>query len=359
MVGERARGDRVGPSEKAVLTADIDRSSESPVEPDAGKGPVGWLQAVNKPIVRWLAFLAALAALVATWGLARKSVVIGVVSDAPLVLAAIGFALLYRLTGLINVAYSETVTMGAYLGMWVNTTFGLSFYVTLIPTALLAGLFSVATYFAIFRPAKLRNVGVVETIIISFGLSVFLRYGLQFIFGFEFRYYDVPVPKSLSVLGVGVSPFRLTALGSALGISLLLVWFIRKSRLGVQIRALAGDEKLAQASGINPLATTMLIWFIAGMAGGLAGAFYGVNTSCRAWLGWDQFLFILLVVLIGGAKGIGGVVIAGLATGVSLSFLELMPGLNTTPVYAQVIVIALFVVILKVRGNRLVEAGKV
>ncbi len=204
----------------------------------------------------------------AFWDLARKSLVIGVVSDAPLVLAAIGFALLYRLTGLINVAYSETVTMGAYLGMWVNTTFELNFYVTLIPTALLTGLFSVLTYFAIFRPAKQRNVGVVETIIISFGLSIFLRYGLQFIFGFEFRYYDVPIPKSLSVLGVGVSPFRLTALGTTLALALLLIWFIRKSRLGVQIRALAGDEKLAQVSGINPLAITVLIWFIAGMAGG-------------------------------------------------------------------------------------------
>ena len=307
----------------------------------------------------WGAILAVIVVVVAVWDLARKSLVIGTVSDAPLVLAAIGFALLYRLTGLINVAYAETVTMGAYLGMWVNTTFHLNFYITLIPTALLTGLFSVLTYFAIFRPAKLRNVGVVETIIISFGLSVFLRYGLQFIFGFEFRYYDVPTPKSLRILGVGVSPFRIIALAGALGIALALYWFIRKSRLGVQIRALAGDEKLAQASGINPLAVTVLIWFIAGMAGGLAGAFYGVNTSCRAWLGWDQFLFILLVVLIGGAKGIGGVIIAGLGTGVLLSFLELMPGLNTTPVYAQVITIALFMVILKLRGNRLAEAGKV
>ena len=48
-----------------------------------------------------------------------------------------------------------------------------------------------------------------------------------------------------------------------------------------------------------------------------------------------------------------------LATGFLLSFLELVPGLKTTPIYAQVIVIALFMVILKVRGNRLLEAGKV
>jgi branched-chain amino acid transport system permease protein len=340
------------------LIAGADVSPEVPTPP-GGRRPTGWFEVANRPTVKWPAALGVLIVLVATWSLARKSVVIGVVSDAPLVLAAIGFALLYRLTGLINVAYAETVTMGAYIGMWVNTTFGLNFYVTLFPTVVLSGLFSVLTYFAIFRPAKQRNVGVVEMIIISFGLSVFLRYGLQFIFGFEFRYYDVTVPKSLKVLGVGVSPFRLTALAAALAIALALYWFIRRSRLGVQIRALAGDEQLAQVSGINPLAVTVLIWFLAGVAGGAAGAFYGVNTSCRAWLGWDQFLFILLVVLIGGAKGIGGVFFAGLGTGVLLSFLELMPGLNTTPVYAQVIVIFLFMVILKIRGNRLLEAGKV
>lgn len=341
------------------MSTEIDRSGGPPAQPEGPRGSRSWLSYANRPFVKWPAFLTVLAVLVAFWSLVRKALVIGVVTGSPLVLAAIGFALLYRLTGLINVAYSETITMGAYIGMWVNTTFGLNFYVTLIPTAILTGLFSVLTYFAVFRPAKLRGVGVVEAIIISFGLSVFLRYGLQFIFGFEFRYYNVPVPKSLRVLGVGVSPFRLIALGGALAIALLLIWFIRKSRLGVQIRALAGDEQLAQASGINPLAVTVLIWFLAGMAGGLAGAFYGVNTSCRAWLGWDQFLFLLLVVLIGGARGIGGVLVAGLATGVVRSFLELAPGVNTTPVYAQVIVIALFMVILKVRGNRLAEAGKV
>ncbi|MCP3995613.1 MAG: hypothetical protein GY722_11180, partial [bacterium] len=84
--------------------------------------------------------------------LISKSIVIGLTEHAPLILAAIGFALLYRLTGLINVAYSETITLGAYFGMWFNTTFDLNFYTVLIPAGLVAGLISVGTYFAIFRP---------------------------------------------------------------------------------------------------------------------------------------------------------------------------------------------------------------
>jgi branched-chain amino acid transport system permease protein len=285
-----------------------------------------------------------------------QSFVIGLTEYAPLVLAAIGFALLYRLTGLINVAYSETITLGAYFGMWLNTTFGLDFYTVLIPTAIMSGLLSVATYFAIFRPAKRRNVGALELIIISFGLSILLRYGLQFIFGYPLRFFDVPPPDTVLILGVGVGSFRLVALAGVAVLSLLLYGFIQRSGLGLQIRALASDEDLAQVSGIRPLAVTVLIWFIAGVAGGLAGAFLGVGSAVAPLLGWRQFLFILLVVLVGTSWGLGGVIVAGVAAGVALAAMTLQ---FNSILYAQLVLIAAFVVILKVRGRRLAESGKV
>lgn len=284
------------------------------------------------------------------------SLVIGLTQHAPLILAAMGFALIYRLSGLINVAYAETVTLGAYIGMWLNTTFDLNFYAILLPTGVLAGLISVATYLGIFRPAKLRNVGVLEMIIISFGLSIFLRHGLQFVFGYPVRFYEVPQASSINVLGVGVSPFRLVALGSVIVLALLLFWFIQRTSFGLQIRALASDEDLAQVSGIRPLFVTVLIWFIAGAAGGLAGAFYGVGSAVAPLLGWRQFLFFFLVVMVGGVKNIGGVIIVGAATGVALAGMTLQFG---QALYAQLVLIIAFVAILKVRGGRLAEAGKV
>jgi branched-subunit amino acid ABC-type transport system permease component len=285
-----------------------------------------------------------------------QTVVIGLTEHAPLVLAAIGFALLYRLTGLINVAYSETITLGAYFGMWANTTFGLDFYAVLLPAGLMAGVVSVVTYLAIFRPAKRRNVGVLEMIIISFGLSIFLRHGLQFVFGYPVRFFDVPPPDTIMVLGVGVASFRLLALGSVAVLALLLYWFIQRSRYGLQIRALASDDDLAQVSGIRPLTVTVLIWFIAGFAGGLAGAFYGVASSVAPLLGWRQFLFVLLVVLVGGTWGLRGVIAVGVATGVALAAMSLQFG---QVLYAQLALIVAFLVILKWRGRRLTETAKV
>lgn len=288
--------------------------------------------------------------------LITDSLVIGLTEHAPLILAAMGFALIYRLTGLINVAYAETVTLGAYMGMWVNTTFDLNFYAILIPTGILAGLISVGTYFAVFRPAKRLHVGALEMIIISFGLSVFMRHGLQFIFGYPVRFYEVPPPDTIWVLGVGISSFRLLAVASVFILALGLYWFIQYTSYGLQIRALAADEDLAQVSGIRPLTVTVLIWFLAGVAGGLAGAFYGVGSSVAPLLGWRQFLFILLVVLVGGARNIGGVIIAGALTAVLLTAITLESG---QALYAELVLIILFIAILKFRGRRATEAGKV
>jgi branched-subunit amino acid ABC-type transport system permease component len=285
-----------------------------------------------------------------------QSLVIGLTEQAPLILAAIGFALLYKLTGLINVAYSETITLGAYFGMWLNTTYGLDFYTVLIPTGLLAGLLSAVTYLAIFRPAKRRNVGTLEMIILSFGLSIFLRHGLQFVFGYPVRFYDVPPPDTILVLDVGVTSFRLLAVVSVAVLSLLLWVFIQRSRYGLQIRALANDEDLAQVSGIRPLAVTTLIWFIAGIAGGLAGAFYGVGSNVSPLLGWRQFLLILMVALVGGSWGLGGVILVGVGTAVAMAAMALQ---FDQALYAQLVLIIAFVVVLKVRGTRLTETAKV
>ena len=156
--------------------------------------------------------------------------------------------------------------------------------------------------------------------------------------------------------GVGVTSSRLVALVTVALLALLLYLFIQRTDYGLQIRALASDEQLATVSGIRPLVVTVMIWLIAGAAGGLAGAFLGVGSSVSPLLGWRQFLFILLIVLVGVRWGIGGVIVVGVAAAVALTAMALT---LDQILYAQLVLIVAFVILLKWRGRRLTETAKV
>ncbi len=308
----------------------------------------GWLVGVV------VAILAVIGASTSEW--VAESLVIGATENAPLVLAALGFALLYRLTGLLNVAYAETVTLGGYFAIWVTSTTGLGFAAAAIPAGAMAGLLSVITYLLVFRPAKRRNVGGLEMIVISFGLALFLRHALQFVFGFRAQFFELPPPNTIDIFGVGVPSYRLLALATVALLSLAIYQFIRRTKFGLQIRALASNEDLAEASGVQPLNVTLLIWFVAGFAGGLAGAFFGVASAVTPLLGTRQLLFILLVVLLGGIWDLLGVVWVGVATGIALTAMTLWFG---SDLYAQLVLIVLFLALLKIRGNKLTAGSKV
>lgn len=355
------QGDRgpVGVDQPASAT--LQRSGD--VEPQraadgATGGHVSGALARPKPPT-WVLFIIGLIVVIglaSTSEFAAESLVIGSTENAPLVLAALGFALLYRLTGLLNVAYAETITLGGYFGIWLTNTFGWSFSAAVIPAGILAGLLSVVTYLLIFRVAQNRNVDGLELIVISFGLALFLRHALQFVFGYTTRFFETSPPNTINLFGVGVPSFRLLAVASVAILSLLIYQFIRRTSYGLQIRALASSNGLAQASGVRPLTVTLLIWFVAGFAGGLAGAFYGVGSAVTPLLGSRQLLLILLVVLVGGIWDLIGVVYIGAITGIALTAMTLQFG---SDLYAQLVLILLFLGILKYRGRRLTAGSKV
>ena len=273
------------------------------------------------------------------------AIIIGLIDAAPLVLAAVGFTLIYYLNGFINVAYAENVTLGAYFSVIFNTWLGLPFFIAIIPAALLTGLLSVITYHTVFRPAFKRGVGPTELIILSVGLSFFLRYAAILIFSNDPLVMDVGTASYLTILGQGVTNIQIAALTLVALISAGLYLFIYRTGYGEMMRGLANNEELAMVSGINPTKVSTLIWFIAGMAGGLGGIFFGVFSLVTPRMGWNQILIVIMLSIVGGIGSVRGALIASIGAGILTAAVTLL----TKPLYAQVILLVFFIFILKAR----------
>ena len=271
------------------------------------------------------------------------AIVIGLFEAAPLILAAVGFTLIFYLNRFINVAYGENLTLGAYTAVFLNTTLGLNFYLTIVPAALLTGLISVLTFLLVFGPAHRRGVGPTEMIVLSVGLAFLIRHALRLGFGLENRLFDIGRPAYLTILGVGITSVQLMALGLVVLIAIALYFFIFKTTYGQMIRGLASNEDLAQVSGIHPTRVSVLIWFIAGFTGGLAGLFYGVFSFVGSELGWNLILIIIMISIVGGIGNVRGALAAGVGAGIIVAFVTL----KTEPLYAQIILLLLFIAVLK------------
>jgi branched-subunit amino acid ABC-type transport system permease component len=276
------------------------------------------------------------------------SLILGIIQAAPLVLAAAGFTMIFYLNGFINVAYAENLTMGAYFAIIFNTMLKINFYVSIIPAALLTGITSVITYLLVFRVSIKRGVNSTEMIILSVGLSFFIRHLIHIIFGGVLRNFDVATPSSIKFLGIGVTTIQLMTIFLVIAAVVALYFLIYRTKYGEMMRALANNEDLAMASGINPNRVSILIWFIAGVLGGLSGVFYGVFSFVNPAVGWKLILIIIMISIVGGVGNVRGALMASVGAGVILASVTLL----TTPIYGEIILLLAFIAVLQFRTVR-------
>ena len=276
-----------------------------------------------------------------------NTLLLGIQEAAPLVLAAIGFTLIFRLNGFINVAFSESITIGAFVGVTLNLL-GWNTYVSMIPSAIAGGILSVLSYLAFYRPALRRGVGKGEMIILSVGVSYLFRHLIKIIWGNETMFYSAPGTQPIKILGVGVTNLNLVAIGLVVVTAVAITLFMYRTTYGEKMRALADNEELAKSSGINPLATSVLIWFIAGLAAGVAGAFIGMRLNVNAYIGWNEILVIIMVTIVGGIGSVKGAIIAAFCVGIVQMGIALQ--LNTY--YAAIALLILLILALKLRKEK-------
>lgn len=187
-----------------------------------------------------------------------------------------------------------------------------------------------------------------EMIILSVGLSFFIRYSARLVFGSELYAFDVVSPTGINLLGIGVTNLQLIALLLMAAITTALYLFIYKTNYGEMMRSLANNEELAMVSGINPIKVSVLIWFIAGVLGGLAGVFYGVFSFVNTLMGWRLILIIIMISIVGGIGNVRGALLASLGAGILTAAVTLV----TNPTYGYTLLLIGFIFVLKFRKVR-------
>jgi len=229
-------------------------------------------------------------------------------------LIALGFVLVYKATDAINFAQGEFVMMAGLIAAAILTIEGAPLIAAVLATLAVMIGFGFGLERVVLRPLLGRPV--VAVIMATIGLAAVLRGLTPVMFGGETRAVPLPIGDEPIDLGIGtLSPVQ--ALGSVTALILFVgfSWFFKKSRRGIAMRAVADNQQVAQAMGINVERYFALAWAMAGIVSALGGVIWG------AMLGVDVHLALVglkvfPVVILGGLDSVGGALIGGLIIGI-------------------------------------------
>src|SRR4051794_4622564 len=232
-------------------------------------------------------------------------------------LIALGFVLIYKATDAINFAQGEFVMFAGFIAAAAAIA-GLSFWAS----AAIAIVGMVALGFGLERVVLRPLIGrpVIAVVMATIGLAAVLRGVAVLAFGAGTKAIVMPVGDTPLFVGpVMLPPVQLVGAGVSILFLAGFTWFFLKSRIGVAMRAVADNQQVAMAMGINVRRYFALAWAMAGIVSALGGVVWG------AMLGIDNQLALVglkvfPVVILGGLDSIAGAVLGGLIVGIVENF---------------------------------------
>jgi branched-chain amino acid transport system permease protein len=241
-------------------------------------------------------------------------VINGIVVGALYALIALGFVLIYKASGVINLAQGEMVLLGAYIGLMLTTGLKVPFLLGLLLSILVSGLVGVAIERAVLRP--FIGEPVISVIMVTMGLSIILRALMQFIWGTELRSFaGIFSQKPVQIGPVAISEVFLWSFVSAIILLVLLMLFFKYSLLGIAMRATADDEQAALSMGISVKRVLAATWAVAAMVAAVGGIFLGNIAGVNPLL-TSYGLKVLPVAILGGLDSVPGAIVGGFLIGI-------------------------------------------
>lgn len=259
-------------------------------------------------------------------------------------LVALGFALIYRTTAVVNFAQGDFAMLGAFAMVLLTVDLGVPYWlgivITLVVMAGFGALFNLAVYY------PLRNRSFLPVIISTIGASILLENGVLASYGPRPQTLDGVFPDlpGITIGDVFLDTQYIVIVVVAVVMVLLQYLFFERTLIGKKMQATAQDKEMASLVGIPVMAMIMITFMYSTVLGGLAGILVAPVLFATVGMGSTIALKAFAASIIGGFGDVRGAIAGGLALGVIETF-----GASVSPSYKDAFAFLLLFVFLLVR----------
>jgi len=233
-------------------------------------------------------------------------------------LVALGWVLIYKCSGVLNLAMGELTLIGAYVSLSFYSM-GVPFLLSLLFSLIIGFVLGVLTE-RIFLD-KLIGEPVLAVIMVTVGLSFFFKGVVELIWGTDTRVFSPPV-FSMDAIRLGplyIGEVYLYSFLAAIVLLIIFVSFFKYTRWGLAMQATADDEMAALSLGVSARFVYAAAWSIAFMAAGVGGTLLGNINGLNISVGFLSLL-VLPAVVLGGLNSVPGAIAGGIIIGILQNF---------------------------------------
>jgi len=264
-------------------------------------------------------------------------------------LIAAGLSLIWGLMRVLNFAHGAFVTVAAYAAWSAGNALPgnsawLHWLISLVAGVVAGGVVAALTEIVLIRPLYARPIG---QVLVTVGLALATVAVVQGAYGTDPL--TVPLPdaltKTTSILGALIPNSRLLVIGAAAAVLVALLFFLRRTRYGLIVRAGVDNREMVTGLGIDVQTAFTLVFVIGGMAAGLAGVLASTyDGSLDPGRGTSMLIFAFIVVVIGGLGSVTGSAVSAVLVGEVQQFLNFY-GASGTGDFAVVLLLAVVLLV--------------
>lgn len=282
-----------------------------------------------------------------------ETVFFGLSLGSVLVLAGIGLAITFGVMGVINMAHGELIMIGAYttyvLQLLMPNHIGLALILSIPAAFIVSGLVGIAIERSVIRHLYGRPL---ETLLATFGISLILQQAVRSIFSPLNR--SVSTPEWMSgalqlnpMLSLTYNRLYIILFCALVFMGLLMV--LKKTPLGLQVRAVSQNRGMARAMGIRSERVDAMAFGLGSGVAGVAGVALSQLTNVGPNMGQAYIIDSFMVVVFGGVGNLWGTLVAGLSLGLFNKILEPWAG----AVLAKILVLVFIILFIQKRPRGL------
>jgi branched-chain amino acid transport system permease protein len=254
-------------------------------------------------------------------------------------MTAVGLSLIFGTTGLVNFAHGELVTFGAIAAWVVNVTLGVHFFLATIIAIAIGAVAGGLLDRGLWAPLRRRGTGLIAMLVISIGLSIFLRYTFLYFFGGRTRPYgQYAVQRAIEIGPIGIAPKDIVAIVLSLlvlgGVGLVL----QRTKIGKAMRAVADNVERV----------ILFVWMFGGGLATLGGVMLGLGEQVSWQMGFQLLLLMFAGVTLGGLGTAYGALLGSIVVGlfIQMSTLVISPELKNV----GALLVLIFILLVRPQG---------